>query len=256
MENTVLPDMGIGIKCLTAVEHSPFLRNHRVEDRRKFSFMTVIEGEFHYKTARGEFFANAGDTVFLPKGASYEYKVLTEDVRCYQVEFRLFGELPPMPESPTLLQASASREIADDFPGLIAASLSPADSFKVCAALSKFLCFITEERKISPKIKAAVEYLGKNFCEPFSAEKLARLCALSPSQLRRLFSESVGVSPVKYRNRLRINHARRLLEGGEMTVAEIADALKFDTAYAFSKAFKAETGLSPKQYQRKNVVDP
>lgn len=257
MNSTVLPDIGIGIKCFTAIEHSPLMRSLRVESRRKYSFMTVICGSFHYKTAKGEFYAEQGDTVFLPKGATYEYAVTTEEVRCYQTEFQLFGALPDMPGAPVLLPDSAKRDFFEEFPRLInAISLSPADGFKVCSILSGLLCHITREKKINSKIKPAVEYLEQNFCEPFSAERLAFICALSPSQLRRIFSENLGCSPIKYRNRLRINKARRLLESGEFTVFEIAEALKFDTGYAFSKAFKAETGLSPKQYQKKNTINP
>lgn len=256
MNCTALPDIGIGIKCLTAISHSPFLRRLAVESRKKYSFLSVIEGEFHYKTTKGEFFAKAGDSVFLPKGASYEYRIISEKTRCHQVEFQLFGDLPTMPERPILMPSFASRAIAEDFPKLIAAFLSPADDFTVYALISRFLCFITSERRIDPKIKAATEYLEKNFCEPFSTERLARLCALSPSQLRRIFHKSIGMPPIQYRNRLRINYACLLLDEGEMTIAEIAEALNFDTLCAFSKAFKAETGSSPKQYQRRNTVDP
>lgn len=257
MNSTVLPDIGIGIKCFTAIEHSPLMRSLRVEDRRKYSFMTVICGRFHYKTAKGEFYAEQGDTVFLPRGASYEYAVVSDEVRCYQTELQLFGALPDMPETPTLLSPSAARDVLEDFPVLLKEyALFPIGSFKMYCILSGFLCHITPKRKISPKIKPAVEYLEQNFCEPFSVGELARFCALSPSQLRRIFSENLGCSPIKYRNRLRMNRACRLLEAGELTVFEIAEALKFDTGYAFSKAFKAETGLSPKQYQKKNTINP
>ena len=87
--------------------------------------------------------------------------------------------------------------------------------------------------------------MQNNFTEDFSVEQLAEMCCLSVGSFRRSFSQCVGMSPVEYRNKLRIQKAVTLLKTGEMTVGEVAQAVGIPDLKYFSKLFKRYTGVSP-----------
>jgi two component transcriptional regulator, araC family len=100
------------------------------------------------------------------------------------------------------------------------------------------------------RITAAIEYINKNCSEKISIEELARLCAMSPSYFRKLFTEEMGMSPIKYRDVIRIDKAKSLLASELFNVTEVAEELGFCDIYHFSKEFKKYTGISPLEYKK------
>ncbi|MBQ4109562.1 MAG: helix-turn-helix transcriptional regulator [Clostridia bacterium] len=100
-------------------------------------------------------------------------------------------------------------------------------------------------KKKHSKIYKAVIYLENHSIENTPVSDLAKMCNMSLTSFRRIFREETGTSPVKYRNRLKMQKAKELLLNGENTVTEIAEALNCTDVYYFSKMFKAEFGVSP-----------
>ncbi len=68
--------------------------------------------------------------------------------------------------------------------------------------------------------------------------------------LSRLFSEATGTTIEKYLTAQKIERAKELLVYGEMTLAEIADALRYASAAYFSARFKSITGMTPGAFRR------
>ena len=81
---------------------------------------------------------------------------------------------------------------------------------------------------------------------------MAEICAefhCSPSYISHRFKEQTGMTVHRYLTRLRIENAARLLSVGHLNVTEIALATGFDNSNYFSHVFRAEMGLSPKEYR-------
>ena len=96
----------------------------------------------------------------------------------------------------------------------------------------------------------ALEYISRHYDESISAKELADLCRLSVSHFRRLFTRRIGKTPMQYREDIRIDCAKKMLQSGMLTVCEIATRLGYFDVYHFSKAFKKHTGKSPKTYAK------
>jgi transcriptional regulator GlxA family with amidase domain len=62
----------------------------------------------------------------------------------------------------------------------------------------------------------------------------------------------MGVSPVEYRNLIRIHTACSLLEGTSMSIEEIAASVGFDSPFYLSRIFKKHIHLSPRQYRQEH----
>jgi len=55
----------------------------------------------------------------------------------------------------------------------------------------------------------------------------------------------VGMSPLAYVHRLRLEEAYRLLSNSSMNVAEVAGNVGFDDANYFSRLFRRKMGMPP-----------
>ncbi len=81
-----------------------------------------------------------------------------------------------------------------------------------------------------------------------SLEELAQQVGLSRYAIIRLFKANVGLTPHAFQINLKINQARELLKQG-ISLVELAVNLGFSDQSHFHKAFKAHTGVTPRQFQ-------
>src|SRR5262245_6260640 len=96
--------------------------------------------------------------------------------------------------------------------------------------------------------------LEDNYAADVSLDTLAKLVALSPFHLARLFQREVGMPPHAYQVQVRISHAKQLLLRG-LPISRVAtDTGFFDTSH-FTRHFKRQVGVTPGGYAliRKNV---
>jgi len=80
-----------------------------------------------------------------------------------------------------------------------------------------------------------------------SIEGIAARVGVSPSQLRRLFRASGGVSPRRCLNEIRLDHAARLLANERVSVAEVAVRCGFSDARYFARVCKQHRRCTPRQ---------
>lgn len=75
----------------------------------------------------------------------------------------------------------------------------------------------------------------------------------SVTYLRRKFNASVGISPAKYLNTVRIGHAKKLIARrleNYMSLSEIAEKCGFSDERYFTRVFKQYTGITPGEYYK------
>ncbi|MFF5447730.1 GlxA family transcriptional regulator [Streptomyces sp. NPDC012888] len=87
--------------------------------------------------------------------------------------------------------------------------------------------------------------------EDLSVEALAARAALSPRHFARAFQAETGVTPGRYVERVRVEHARRLLEDSRDGIAAIARACGYGTPEALRRAFVRALGQPPAEYRRR-----
>ncbi|MFD3694791.1 GlxA family transcriptional regulator [Streptomyces sp. NPDC058646] len=82
-------------------------------------------------------------------------------------------------------------------------------------------------------------------------EALAARARLSPRHFARAFQAETGVTPGRYVERVRVEHARRLLEESSTGVAQVARACGYRTPEALRRAFVRALGQPPAEYRRR-----
>ncbi|NIV10518.1 MAG: helix-turn-helix domain-containing protein [Aliifodinibius sp.] len=102
-----------------------------------------------------------------------------------------------------------------------------------------------------PLIAKAQEWMKQHQTEQIDYERLARKFRISRRSLERRFKQAMGVTPLGYLQKLRVEHAKRLLEEGTQTFNEITYQVGYEDISFFRKIFIRLTGLRPKEYQKR-----
>jgi DNA-binding LacI/PurR family transcriptional regulator len=89
-----------------------------------------------------------------------------------------------------------------------------------------------------------------------SATKMARLSGVGRSTLYRQFVAATGEPPARHLRKMRMQEACRMLRESPERITAIAEACGFSSLFAFSRAFRRETGQSPTAYRRESGVGP
>ncbi|MGV9699205.1 GlxA family transcriptional regulator [Streptomyces sp. NPDC003470] len=100
-------------------------------------------------------------------------------------------------------------------------------------------------------LREVQQWITEHPTEDLSVESLAARAALSPRHFARAFQAETGTTPGRYVDRVRLEHARRLLEDGGDGIEEISRASGYGTPEAMRRAFVKALGTSPAEYRRR-----
>ncbi|SPL90612.1 Transcriptional regulator, AraC family [[Actinomadura] parvosata subsp. kistnae] len=99
------------------------------------------------------------------------------------------------------------------------------------------------------RVRRALAIIAAEPGAPHSVATLARAVALSPSRFAHLFAAVTGQTPMRAVRRARVRHAASLLEVTDLDVGQVAAASGFVSPFHFSRAFRKEYGLPPRDYR-------
>lgn len=99
------------------------------------------------------------------------------------------------------------------------------------------------------RIDQLKRYLNYHFNDELSVKEMAVLVNLSPSHLSHLFKHELSVSPRKFLKRIRLSHARGLLEGTFLSVKQIMGLCGYNDASHFVRDFEMLHGQTPRRYR-------
>lgn len=96
-------------------------------------------------------------------------------------------------------------------------------------------------------LKKAIAYIRLNSHLDINIQSVALYTGISERYLRNLFSQYLNLSPLDYLNQIRINKAVELLRNTEMSVKEVCFQCGFQSPQYFSRIFKQQMGVSPRE---------
>ncbi|RKL64884.1 hypothetical protein CR203_23790 [Salipaludibacillus neizhouensis] len=107
---------------------------------------------------------------------------------------------------------------------------------------------VSQERDVIFEIK---KYVADNYHQNISLADLSARFYLNPHYLSQLFHEKTGQTYLNYLMRIRVNHAKELLDQTDMKIYEICEAVGYiDTTY-FSRLFEKFVGCKPSAFRKK-----
>ncbi|HEX4998800.1 MAG TPA: AraC family transcriptional regulator [Terriglobia bacterium] len=102
-----------------------------------------------------------------------------------------------------------------------------------------------------PSVGKALALLHTDLARPWTAEELARDVYLSRSAFADRFTSLIGIPPITYLTRWRMQVAAQRLRDSLKSVADIAADVGYESELAFAKAFKRQYSLSPSQFRKR-----
>ena len=95
-----------------------------------------------------------------------------------------------------------------------------------------------------------MSYITTNIYTMTSLTEIADELNYDYSYLSKIFVSTTSQTISDYYREQRLNSARILIRKGDMSFTQIAENLHYSSIYAFSKAFKSQYGISPKEYKK------
>ena len=99
-------------------------------------------------------------------------------------------------------------------------------------------------------LASAIDRVRSDVGHPWRVSELAEVAALSPKQLERLARRTMGLSPQRLVQRLRLEHAVHAIMTTDATLGAIASECGFYDQSSFTKQFRAVLGVTPGAYRR------
>lgn len=115
--------------------------------------------------------------------------------------------------------------------------------------------------KLGPAISNAsglapvLEHIGEHYASDLSLSDLCAVASLSAGHLNHLFRTTIGVAPMEYLRRHRLDRAKLMLEETDLSIADVAEAVGYRDAFHFSRTFRRVEGLAPSRYRALRLSD-
>ncbi len=98
--------------------------------------------------------------------------------------------------------------------------------------------------------EAAKRYVAENYARKISIRDICHELDCSKSKLLTCFKRQFGQTVGEFITQYRLNEAKRLLKGGELSINEIAHATGFYDQSYFTKVFSTAFACTPSEYRR------
>ena len=199
--------------------------------------------------------SDAGSITYIPSGVAYS-EAAHDDGLAFSVHFELYEECGG---SPFVYKPTSGIEYQNLFRVLCEGYRAGYERdyrclsmlYAIFAQLSSDLTR-SERHAVPKRIRHALDVMNRCYAEPdLSVCALAAEASVSDVYFRREFRACVGMSPIEYVTKVRLENAKALLDTGVYPVSEVAIRCGFDSISYFSQRFKKAYGMSPTEYMKK-----
>lgn len=239
-------------------------------------FVFVTSGKKMWKSINHDYLVEAGDSLFVKKGANLVHQYFEEDYCALMVfipdDFirkfmQRFAESIRTPGSNQLPGDSVIRVQLDQFLKGYVDSLAAflgghtfPDKTLLQLKFEELLLNIFT-RPVHQEVARYLNSLNKeqsaqleqvmeaNFAYNMKLEEYASLCNLSLSTFKRLFTTVYNMSPGKWLAEKRLNLAAHLLRTSDKNIGQVSFESGFEDPSSFIRAFKNKFELTPLQYR-------
>lgn len=209
-------------------------------------FIYVQAGRFCFFTAEGAIVAEAGQLIYFPPEVRPAFKTETKRAEVCELAFRY---------TPNVFKGQYSLQILwVDETLLQTLKDLPYEQRFGCAFVWKAYRFLAEAfTRMQPSYtvysqttQQALNYIRKcNGC--CSVLEIAQACNISKSALNQIFKKETGQTPFEYKQNLRLEWAKQLLQTTELSVQEVALRIGFQSTEYFRKVFKKHFSVFPRK---------
>ena len=224
--------------------------------------MICTDGSGWCRTPDGRFAVQRGDAVLVPASVAHEYAASESDPWTLWWLHVVGHDAADLVQAAHVAAGGPVSHLRDPaaIAGLVSHAIDALDTgtagglVSASGAAWNALAQVAATGRRGPgpslsPVERAVEHLRATSPRRIPMESLAAMVGLSPSQLRTLFRQQVGVAPLRYQSDLRMAKARELLDTSTLSVAAVAATCGYDDALYFSRQFTRTHGQSPSAFR-------
>ena len=231
-------------------------------DRNFNRFFYITKGVFYINDVTGtKIVATPGSVLYLPSDIEYQsYWDKTQEGAYYNISFCVYDKNKNpinFSESIVLAFKDINGNYYETFCKMYEDYINY-DEFAIVKLqselyrlfyplLKSFELKAIKENKTSSEIYKAILYLNDNYMSDIKTDELAKMCNLSASVFRQCFKKYTNQTPMQYKTKLKMNHAKDMLESGIYTVSEIADIMNCSDLSHFNKLYQKEFKINPSE---------
>lgn len=261
---------------ITDIGYYPCAEHHfRVRDEpiNQFVLIYCVDGKGWYRLRGKTFEVSSNQFFILPAGEPHAYGAAKESSwTIYWVHFRgqhsaIFSEGAQVPQTINVAINSRINDRNNIFEEILTTLLHHRDLEDLRYASSLLhhylasMRYLTQFRKATGTenhdlVEAAIHYMHENIERRITMNDLTRYTGYSASHFSTLFRRRKGCSPLNYFNRLRVEHACRLLRETDMKIHQISFKVGIEDSLYFSRLFSKVMGMSPREYRMGKVDNP
>lgn len=104
-------------------------------------------------------------------------------------------------------------------------------------------------------VNLILNYCMSHYSERLFLEDVANALHINKYYISHLFSQKMGMGFGDYVRSLRVSQACRLLEKRSMSITEVAYGVGFSSSRTFNRAFIKYVGMTPRDYQKKQLQE-
>lgn len=238
---------------LISILHRPNQPYRRIDSRQTHSIFIRAQGAMRYDFQDKQFLVKEGDMIFIPKGSSYTARLMADTGIYTGIHFQWDhpGALQPKCYSlEDFYEADYLTNCISDMWNLG----TQAEKYQCFSLFYSLLSYLSAKEHADRStnsslhiIDPAITYLKEHIydCE-LKVDALPRLCGISNTYFRKIFTSRFHTTPQKYIQSKRISHAKSILSSKDFsTIEEVALSVGFRDPLYFSKVFKKAYGVSP-----------
>lgn len=129
------------------------------------------------------------------------------------------------------------------------------DAETVCEAIRNMIEYLAPERREAPTdtmrgiVRQAAAYIDKHYFEELTLDSLSKTYNVENSYFSKMFRQEMGENLILYITKKRIEKAKEYMKESDINLTEIAFIVGYDDYTYFSRVFKKNVGISPRDYR-------
>lgn len=220
--------------------------------RKQHSFLYTVSGTLKYSfldPGQSEILATGGKLAFIPAGTRHRSIYCDRQNQVNLIRFDLSsGVLPKYLTVPSLIQLESAEKIFSSISNDLQSGVADNPVYFLYR-IYELLYHLSQNALHLPgryvKLQQALKEIHLCYADNYKIKYYADLCGLSEPTFRRLFKAYTGMSPIEYRNQIRLKEARNRISSGEFSIEEAALTTGFSNLSFFCRSYKTLFGHTP-----------
>lgn len=184
------------------------------------------------------------EAVFIVFGGVVCENIIAQFPRRVFAPFPIYSAMAPLYNLNAIVSDAQNKMIVHPYQGA-------GHVYTLLCELCRWLAHDTAAHKNS-LVEQAVGMIRDRYAYLYGVEDMAESIGVTKHHLIREFTRSMGLSPGRFLTQTRISHAKSLLAYSDYSVELVGQMVGYANGNYFCKAFKRQTGRTPKEFRQQN----